>query len=479
MNNRIYRIAGSLFVLFLGMVWFGSPDFVLAEEAVAPGASDLVISTNETAEPGDSESVILTKSTMSRTTDFVVLHGKKLKNNLHKKNDLMALFAAIDGEIQVVPFQIDEINKDGMRVLPLRPSSEKKSKKVAEKDEDDGHLDENDELTFMIWDTGDRIDKKYLPKEVLAVDEIRIEDELSGGKSWVYLCSYCANPPRSEKDYAHYDIENERLITRSSLTGFSKTVPMSYEYMSIMGGPDYFDSYKMRYHIRIFGIDMNVDETQFDAKLHGYKDGPVRVIRMVRSQVYMNRWMKSPSGYSTTIYYANAVVMPYTMKIPVNMYRFKRFLKVKVRAGCDFSGLRGWKAKSEADPTWLAVDGKMDEIEKNVNKENVQWAILAGPEYGLLMRMVWDRKQDGTPQEALFDSDFYYVDDDLAFDPPEFVPGQSPAIGFWMRGMENIRKGTYFFYVLIHIIEKPWSETVEKEYLNIMDSPLLTIVNEN
>ncbi len=461
MKDFLYRISGPAFMMLFAMVLIGFPGMAHTEET---GQDDL-------------GPTILAARTMSRTADFIIVHGRETKNNLHKKSDLMTLFAAIDGVVQPVPFQVDEINEEGIRVLPLSPPTEKESKGKVEKDDDDGRLDENDELIFMIWDTGDRIDKKGLPEGVLSVDEIRIEDELDGGLSWVYLCSFASDPPCSDVDYAKYDTVIDHVITRNFDNGFSEEVPLSYNYMSFQGGPNLLDVYKMRFHIKIFGIKMMVDETRFDAKLHAYKDGPVRVIRMVRSQVYMNRWMKSPSGYSTTIYLANSTVLPYTMKIPVNMYRMKRFLKVKMRAGTDFQGLSGWKAKSEADPRWLDVDGKMDETEMNVNTENATWIILSGPEYGMLMRMIWDRKQDGTYQEPQFTSDCYYIDDEQAPDPPEFFPGQVPNMGFWMHGLEELKKGTYFFYVLIHTIEKPWEEKIEKEYLNIMDHPLKIAVN--
>ena len=429
--------------------------------------------------PADSSSpllMILATRTMSRTADCMVVHGSQMTNNLHKKNDLMALFAVRDGVLEPIPFQIDEINEEGLRVLPNHPP-DAKEKKIAYKDDDDGHLDENDEVVFMIRDTGDRIDEASYPEGALAVDEIQIVDDVDGGMSWVYLCSFSSDPPRSEDDYAHYDIENDRVRSGGFVVGFSDEVPLSYDYVSYKGGPNFFDSFKIRFYMKLFGIDMEYNETQFTANLHAYKDGPVRVIRMVRSQVHMTRWLKSPSGYSTTIYLDNSIVMPYTMKIPVNVYRMKSFLKLKVRGGCDFRDIHGWKVKSEADPRVLTVDGKMDELEKSVKTEGARWILASGPEYAMLIRMIFNRQQDGTEQELPFTSDFFYVDDDEAPDPPEFVPGQSPNVGFWMRGLEDMSKGTYFFFLMIYVIDEPFREDMEVEYLKVMDQPVRIVVN--
>ena len=74
-------------------------------------------------------------------------------------------------------------------------------------------------------------------------------------------------------------------------------------------------------------------------------------------------------------------------------------------------------------------------------------------------------------------SDLFYVDDDSAPDPPEFVPGQSPNIGFLMSKMEELEKGSYFFYILIHIIEEPYKSGIEAAYLNIMDKQVKAVVN--
>ena len=167
------------------------------------------------------------------------------------------------------------------------------------------------------------------------------------------------------------------------------------------------------------------------------------------------------------------------MNIPVSPRIFKRFLKMKVRGGCDFREVHGWKVKSEADPRWLLVDGKMDEIEKNVEIKGATWLLTTGRDYGSLIRMVLNQKQDGSYQDLPFSSDFFYVDDDLAPDPPEFVPGQSPNVGFWFPDVQEIKKGTYFFFLMIYVIDEPYRENLEVEYLNIMDHRVKTIVNQD
>ena len=49
---------------------------------------------------------------------------------------LMSLFAFIDGTVQPIPFQIDEINQDGKWVLPGIPASAKKKRDKKRIDKD-------------------------------------------------------------------------------------------------------------------------------------------------------------------------------------------------------------------------------------------------------------------------------------------------------------------------------------------------------
>jgi len=135
------------------------------------------------------------EKTMTRTQDFIVIHGAKIKKNLNKKIDTLSLLAKVNGKIEPIPFQVDEINEDGEWVLPQFPPYMEKSSYKVDKDDDDGHLDENDELVFMIRDAGDRITETEYSEVAQTVDEIMLVDPVEDGRSWVYLCSFSSDPP--------------------------------------------------------------------------------------------------------------------------------------------------------------------------------------------------------------------------------------------------------------------------------------------
>jgi len=410
--------------------------------------------------------------TISRTEDFVVVRGSKLTCNLHRDIKKMSLFALIDGEIQPIPFQIDEINKKGEWILPQSPPYLKEKGKKIDRDDDQGLLDENDELVFMIRDSGDRIEKKFYPDRALYIDEIMMTDPQDNGRAWVYLCFFAKSPPRSEENYVNYIFPDNHIVSPNYELGFSLKVPISWDYLSFPGGPNLFDRMKLRVNIRFFSMDFYFDETNFRSELSHYKDGPIRVIRRVRSAIYLNKILRTPSLDSESIYYDNAIAIPFRIKIPISLPMFGKHLSIKMYGTADMQNLHGWQVKNRVDPRWLKIDGKMDELEKEVNREGANWYILSGPRQCILKRIVFNRNPDGTIQKLPIQTDMFYIDDDNSLDPPEFVPGQSPNIGFWEKGLNKLKKGIFYFYMIDHMISQPYRAGLEDEYLRIVDEPV-------
>ncbi len=424
--------------------------------------------------PGES-----TARTLSRTADFIVLQGSDLPAHLGKRIDSLSLLSRVDGKVAPIPFQVDELDADGEWVLPNIPSDDgETASRVIEGDETPGILDENDQLVFMVRDSGDRIPGNDLPGEARTAEEISLEDPVDHGRSWVYLCSFPSAPPVSEADYVSYRHPGNRVVTSNYELGFSKKVPISWDHLSFRGSPNMIDRMKMRFDMKILGIRYRRDETHFKTQLSSYKDGPVRVIRRVRSSIKVNRLLRTPSAASESIYYDNAIVIPYRAKVPVSLKSLKGIISdMNSRGGADMQNLHGWKLRPETDDRWLSIDGSMDAAEESVRGDGATWFVLAGPPGAFLCRIILDRKWDGSPQELPITTTFYYMDDDKAPDPPEFVPGQSPNAGFLMDGMEKLEKGMFYFYIIGYMITD-YRDGMETQFLDIMDRPLEIFVQD-
>ena len=69
----------------------------------------------------DQEAYVSFQRSMTRTSDFIIVRGKKLRNNLNKDIKNMTLFAFRQGQFRPIPFQIDEIGRDGEWILTQYP----------------------------------------------------------------------------------------------------------------------------------------------------------------------------------------------------------------------------------------------------------------------------------------------------------------------------------------------------------------------
>ncbi|MDD5222963.1 MAG: hypothetical protein PHE84_03160 [bacterium] len=423
-----------------------------------------------------SNPTVIEKKGLSRQADYVVVHGEKLKQNLSREIAKFSLFAHIDGKFQPIPFQVDEINPDGEWVLTQVPPEAKKSVKP-EQDNDNGRLDDNDEMAFMARDAGDRVSFNGLPAGVEAVDEITLRDPADNGRAWVYLLSFRENPPLSNKDYVEYRPDKNQVAAKGYVLGFDPKMSIAPSLVSLQGSPNLIDRMKIRLSTKIMGIPFGFDEGNMVSKLSLYKDGPIRVIRRTRSAIKFIGVFRTPSAAVENIYYDNTMLIPIRVGIPISLKSFSSVISyIRVRGTADLHNTHGWKLKVDTDPRWMSLDGKMDEVEKSIQGEGSTWFLASGPEGAFMIRMIMNRNPDGSFQKSPIKTRLYYVDDDTAPDPPESVPGQSPQVGWWMDGLPDLDKGTLYFFAIMYLIDD-YSDGAEKNYLKILDQPIQVTVN--
>jgi len=414
------------------------------------------------------------KKTMTRVDDFVVVLGDKLKYSLGKDIATLSLFSATSGQVKPIPFQIDEINAQGDWVLSSIPPALKNSGLKPEVDVDNGKLDANDQLVFMIKDSGDRLDKALYPKNALSVDEISLTDPVSGGKSWVYLCAFTSNPPISDVSYIKYDITKDQVIAQSYVMGFAAKMPIAPGYVSVMGSPNLIDRMKIRVVAHILGIPYHINENQFVSKLSLYKAGPIRVIRRTKNAIKIFKIFQTPSAAVENVYYSNIASVPVRMTVPLNVAGVAKMfaLRVESTGGADFQNMHGWQFKSNVSPNWITITGSMDETKKALNgKGPLDWYCLKGPNRAFMIRITLNRKPDGTIQNIPLSTKLGFMDDDKALDIPEDVPGQSPNVWFIIDGIDKLNKGTLYFFATMYMI-KDYKDGDEGRYLTILDKPI-------
>jgi len=314
--------AGRLFGLALILVFLSS---AMADEGAVPGARNesRVQPVHKPVNPVSA----LQERNLKRRYDAVVLRGEDLVPFQGEPVAGMRLYAWREGRFDPIPFQVDERNAEGEFVLPSGPG--------ATEDVDKGFFDYNDEVVFLVQDTGDR--PPLGGDGMQRVDkwvEVRLSDPLvPSERGWVYLCTFAGEPPPpAAHDYIHYVPEEEKILSDRYMLGYREGMSLytNLHYPDGKGGygPDLLDRIKVRIRVKfLFNmLKVNKKESDFSAEVIAWKDGPVRVLRNVQNHVRVLFNLSSASVFSVSEYYPWYMYTPLRLTVPFDLkWVFNKF----------------------------------------------------------------------------------------------------------------------------------------------------------
>lgn len=291
----------------------------------------------------------------------VVIPGFKVRQGILYPVNMYRLYKTeADGTPVPIPFQIDEINKDGDYVMEVG---------AAELRQSNGIFDLADELVFMGDDAGPLVRPKWKGTPPTHVIEIRLSElpkrsvdgsskDVAAGKKErrvgaVYLAVFFKNPPpRSTKRYVSYDKDNAAVVTSryryqfnqqnylvvrgiemipsgTSQLDTSGTSPLKNEpvpdpkaksrliadqkFIPLVDSSTFYLKADLKYF-----ITLEVNHSALNTALEGYKIGPVRVIVRV-SFIYSFLKLNFELGmYTEVSFFSNAVFLPAILYNPLN-----------------------------------------------------------------------------------------------------------------------------------------------------------------
>jgi hypothetical protein len=372
-----------------------------------------------------------------------------------------------------VPFQIDEVDEDGLYVLP----------EGAEPNQDRGHrgkekdlpnaLDTNDELVFMAGDLGDRVPPAQCPAGIRQGSEIEVRDPATGRKGWTYLYWFEKPPPASPKDYVRYSREEDRIHTPCFSLGYSPAKDLVYTtYMSIDpkgkgGGADIMDRINIRFSASIFlqSITFGRTEDDFVSREIAYKDGPVRAMRRVANSMRLVLGLKTPKIIAYSVYYRDTIETPNVLHLPVSLAAVAR--SAYFEGGTDYNHLAyGMRFFNPRNPSGVLVDGRMSPEEQHMDPGEHAWTLTAG-EQGIIL----NRVEMGEGLKGVLTNRLIYIDDLCRSNAPEGEPGTTPKIGFSLENLLALKKGTYRYNARFYFLPDTKKSTVSA-YVAILDNPL-------
>ena len=176
---------------------------------------------------------------------------------------------------QQIPFQIDERNAAGDYVA-----------------NEDGIMDNNDEVVFMSGDTGtlgSGAIGSALPVSGLWY-RVQVTNPLNASsKGWAYIVHSTSLSVTNPTDYVSYNPGNLRVSTANYALGWAASGHNGLDYMSMYGGGDIMDRTKLRidYRVAILQFHLTENDVPFDNVVL-IKDGKVRTLVKRGSTVTAN-----------------------------------------------------------------------------------------------------------------------------------------------------------------------------------------------
>ncbi|NLH48459.1 MAG: hypothetical protein GX444_07630 [Myxococcales bacterium] len=399
--------------------------------------------------------------TMTRTEDSVIVRGDRLSGAQGWPIALTRLYR-LDGEKATpVPFQIDERLPNNEYALPFGRN----------KSADDGKIDGNDELVFMIKDAGDRGARALLPDGADQVVEITLTDPVNGGKAWLYLLRFPNNPPPvSPIDYVQYDNTRTVIDTVRFRMGFHPKAPLSIGELVLKPegggrGQDLVDRLKIRFTAKVMGVDLIRNEEDFVSDTIGWIDGPVRIVRRTINQVKIWK-LKSPKAYTDNVYFLNSfefptfIEMPFRTDLLISEPRFRVSTDgLCVAAGRVFS--------NSNNPAGVKVDGVMSEAENKLNPAPYTWSLVTDPsgKGAWMNRLLYDAAS--TKVRPML----YYRDDMKHPDGPEDEAGECGDLGYTLENMGTIKSEKLYLKSILYNIPDYQPARIQ-EFMNILDRPI-------
>ncbi len=414
------------------------------------------------------------KKSISRSVDPIVLRGAAFRGRMQGLPlEGFRLFSSRQGVLAPVPFQIDEVDAEGLFVLPegLEPNRDRGRR--GKEREREGAMDTNDELVFMAGDLGDRVCREQWPSSAGKGAEIQVRDPRTGGTGWCYLFWFRNPPPPSPVDYVRYAREEDRIYAGTFSLGYSPDRDLVYTtHLTLAPEPGSFpvnimDRINIRFSATIFlrSITFSRNEDDFVSEVIAYKDGPVRVMRRVANSMRLVMGIKTPKIIAYSVYYRDAIETPNILSLPVSMASVAR--SAYFEGGTDHNrNALGMRFYSPNNMQGVLVDGRMSPEELAMDFGEHGWTLLTGRQ-GHVISLV----EMGEKIRNVLSKKLIYLDDMFASNAPEGEPGTTPKVGFSLENLLALKRGTYTYNARFYFLPD-YGPGMEQAYLDVLERQL-------
>lgn len=404
---------------------------------------------------------------LERQLDPLVVPGAMLPSLLETPLEKLGCFrakASLDGTLEPIPCQVDERTARGAYVLPFGPDSNP--------EDSDLKLSARDELVFVASDAGGKVEQPRWPAGLVEGLELELRDPLDGALAWIYLGAFEGPAPRSSVDYVRYIPGSEVVDASTYQLRFSKDAPIVFDHLAIKtgaggDGSNPVDRMKIRLDAKVWGtISIQKTEADYTSEVIGYLDGPVRVLRRTRNRLIIWWKIPSPSAIQDNYFYGTHFEFPISVTLPMDLDAF--LSEATLRISVDLKGSPRRVFFNEHNPEPVAIDGRWTAAEAGLDLRPYTWSVLHGTRSNDSAGW-FNRLSIGA--NTPIDPYLYYRDNAQQADAPEGIPGQVGDLGYEVRNLKGLTKGTHYLTSVLYHMPK-YSPELVRRYLSIRHHPL-------
>lgn len=200
-----------------------------------------------------------------RSADPVIMTGADFPELAGQPIDTLRVLVYRDQAVRPIPFQVDEIDESGEYVV-----------------DEDGLLDANDELVFMVRDVGEQIGVGELIGAANLSDkewyQIEVTDPLSDtAKGWAYIAQTAEPNNMATRAYVSFDPLSRAVQGITYRIGFTH-LRLIAETLMLGDGPDILDRTKFHVDCRGFLCPITENRLATSPAAQFLKTGPVRAV---------------------------------------------------------------------------------------------------------------------------------------------------------------------------------------------------------
>ena len=357
----------------------------------------------------------------ARQIEATVVSGKNLPLLQGKSFEPYSVMVVSDGKLVPIPYQFDDRNEVGFIYVPggkLKIDGEA------------GILEEQDELSFMLKDTGVQATADNIAATKGAVIyELAID--AGSNKRYAYVVEN--NAERSPLHYTHFDKETGLIKTNAyslQVDPDNLLVWSDYYYNSFTENRSLLDNMKLRIKVKLGFIKATISNNLIPSKIVAVKNGPVKTIIEMDASI-------SALGI-------NILTMGASVQVTENTTQFPVFVSIPgaasvlssldIEISLDFNDLEGARVRTALGPKEpvVAGSGKDDYKKLAVDLHNTWLSGSSGKNWDIIAFFVNDGKVDAK-------LDALYKDESIGSKPdkPERFKGSHPQVGYVLSDLPS------------------------------------------